>query len=388
MNSINNSSAFTSEDITQFATGSLEACFGEAYAIYRGRLSPRTPNGDLQLISRVLGVDGTAGEFKTESKVVAEYDVPADAWFYAQNASASMPYSVLMEIALQPCGFLSTYMGASLIYPDQDLKFRNLDANATTLKDLDLRGQTITAEATLKTVASSAMTIILTFDFSLKLGAETFYQGNTVFGYFTAEQMSSQLGLDRGQTKLPWFKENKMPLKLAQNMPLSTQAGQEAYFQGTPEKPHFRLSGERLNFLENALVFGTGGEHDQGYVYAQKRVDAADWFFKYHFFEDPVMPGSLGVEAILQSLKAYAIAQDLGQTFANPCFVNALGNVAWKYRGQIIGSDGLMTLETSIKSIEMIDGQLVVTADAYLSKDGLRIYRVTDVAIAIAEASR
>jgi 3-hydroxymyristoyl/3-hydroxydecanoyl-(acyl carrier protein) dehydratase len=32
-------------------------------------------------------------------------------------------------------------------------------------------------------------------------------------------------------------------------------------------------------------------------------VDPAEWFFKAHFFQDPVQPGSLGIEALIQLLQ-------------------------------------------------------------------------------------
>jgi 3-hydroxymyristoyl/3-hydroxydecanoyl-(acyl carrier protein) dehydratase len=35
-----------------------------------------------------------------------------------------------------------------------------------------------------------------------------------------------------------------------------------------------------------------------GWLRAEKDVDAGDWYFKAHFFQDPVQPGSLGVQAM------------------------------------------------------------------------------------------
>ena len=57
---------FDERHITEFAVGSLAACFGPEYATYDTRRAPRTPNGDLQLISRVLSVNGTRGQVVAE----------------------------------------------------------------------------------------------------------------------------------------------------------------------------------------------------------------------------------------------------------------------------------------------------------------------------------
>ena len=40
-----------------------------------------------------------------------------------------MPFAVLLEIALQPCGWLAAYLGSALT-SDADLSFRNLGGRA------------------------------------------------------------------------------------------------------------------------------------------------------------------------------------------------------------------------------------------------------------------
>ena len=49
-----------------------------------------------------------------------------------------------------------------------------------------------------------------------------------------------------------------------------------------------------------------GGAHGLGLVVGRIAVDPAFWFFKAHFYQDPVWPGSLGLESFLQLLKYVA----------------------------------------------------------------------------------
>ena len=78
-----------------------------------------------------------------------------------------------------------------------------------------------------------------------------------------------------------------------------------------------------------------------------------DWFFTCHFYQDPVMPGSLGVEAILQAMQVFALQQDLGKDFKSPKFVQLPNHkTVWKYRGQILLHVKEMHLEVHIKTIE------------------------------------
>jgi len=178
--------------IWEFALGDVTKCFGSDFAVYKNRPMQRNPNGDLQLISRVYDLHGKRMEFEKPMSIVSEYDVPQDAWFFRENSHPTlMPYSVLMEIALQPCGFISTQSGAILTYPKIDLHYRNLDGNGTLLSCPDLRGKTIVNEVELLSTVASGNTIIQNHRFSLSCDGQKFYEGSTVFGYFTHDAFTS-----------------------------------------------------------------------------------------------------------------------------------------------------------------------------------------------------
>jgi 3-hydroxymyristoyl/3-hydroxydecanoyl-(acyl carrier protein) dehydratase len=98
------------------------------------------------------------------------------------------------------------------------------------------------------------------------------------------------------------------------------------------------------------------------------------------------MPGSLGVEAILELLQVYAFANDLGAGFRNPRFIAPLTTVIWKYRGQITPENRTMTLDLHLTDVIREPGRVVLVADASLSKDRLRIYEVKNLVLAIEEA--
>lgn len=98
------------------------------------------------------------------------------------------------------------------------------------------------------------------------------------------------------------------------------------------------------------------------------------------------MPGSLGVEAILQAMQIWALDNDLGKSFINPRFTHDLTTVKWKYRGQIIPDNKVMSLDVHISRVERRDNILTIFADASLYKDGLRIYELFNAQIALTEA--
>ena len=383
---------FTPWHMFEFATGNISNCFGKEFDIYQGRIPPRTPCGDLQLVTQVVDVQGERLDLKKPSSCTAEYYVPIDAWYFDKNSHENwMPYSILMEIALQPNGFISGYMGATLKYPEKDLFFRNLDGSGELLKQVDLRGKTIVNKSVMLSTSMAGGAIIQNFTFELFIKAqssgeqdELFYKGTAVFGYFSADSLTNQLGIDNGKVTQPWFVNQQTPTSNIEKIDLRDKS--LAYYQAPVNKPHYKLAGGQLNFIDHVSVVEGGGDHQIAYLLGERTIDARDWFFRYHFHQDPVMPGSLGVEAIIELLQTYALKNDLGASFTNPRFIAPKTQVNWKYRGQITPENKQMSLDVHIKAIEHLAGEVRIIGDANLSKDGLRIYQVSDIVLSIVEA--
>lgn len=374
---------FTPYHMFEFATGNIENCFGPEFSIYRGMIPPRTPCGDLQVTTRVIEVNGKRGDFKKPSSCIAEYEVPTDAWYFDKNShQAVMPYSILMEISLQPNGFISGYMGTTLGFPGLELFFRNLDGSGELLREVDLRGKTIRNDSRLLSTVMAGTNIIQSFSFELSTDGEPFYRGSAVFGYFKGDALKDQLGLDNGKVTQPWHVANGVAPTTTVNL-LDKSC---RHFNAPASQPHYRLAGGQLNFIDSVEIVDNGGTEGLGYLYAERTIDPSDWFFQFHFHQDPVMPGSLGVEAIIETMQTYAISKDLGAGFNNPKFGQILSNIKWKYRGQINPLNKQMSMDVSITSVKDENGKKVITGNASLSKDGLRIYEVFDIAISIEES--
>ncbi|MBE9526680.1 MAG: hypothetical protein IME94_06860 [Proteobacteria bacterium] len=387
---------FTEEQIVHFATGDIEACFGPEFALYKQppakagdppRRPPRTPNSYLQVMHRVLDVTGERHDFENTTKCTAEYDVSEDVWFCTENSYPSFsPYSMLMEIALQPNGFLTSHIGSTLIYPDINLYFRNLDGTGRLIKEIDLRGKTIVNKTTMYSTSAVMNNIIQKFTFELICDGETFYEGDAVFGFFSADSLSNQVGMDKGKKLLPWYKEENIPEQELVVYDLNSEQAKKELFAAKPGKPFYHLAGGMLSFLDESIVVPNGGKFGKGYVHSMNVIDAGDWFYPCHFYKDPVMPGSLGVEAMIQSIQVFALQQDLGKDFTNPRFGLVEDEAKWTYRGQIIPDNKVMTLEVHIKEIRKTPNRIDIVIDGNLWKDGLRIYSVESIGLSIQEA--
>ncbi|NTU84598.1 MAG: beta keto-acyl synthase, partial [Chloroflexales bacterium] len=157
-----------SEGALRFDGRSLLACawgrpseaFGPAYRAFDGvRRLARLPGPPYQFMSRVTRLEGEMGAMREGSAVEVEYDIPADAWYFAANGARTMPFAVLLEAALQPCGWLATWAGSPLT-TERDLSFRNLDGEGRLLAEVFPGDGRLRTRAVLTRVSRSAGMLI------------------------------------------------------------------------------------------------------------------------------------------------------------------------------------------------------------------------------------
>ena len=356
------------------AKGDLTTAMGPEFEVHRHTGAPHIPNGDFQFVDRMVTLDGVRGAAKPGDRMITEYDSPADAWYYRENAFVGMPNCVHMETSLQAAILLGYYLGATLDVHDQRLHIRNLDGQATHVADVGLRGRTIRHTSTLLSSDAIPGAVLQRFSYELSVDGEVFYVGESLFGYFTSDMLANQAGLDGGRRVGTWLDAH----------PEATVRRIELDRLRAADRPGLRLGSGRLHLLDELELVDGGGDHQLAYLRARRAVRPDDWYFDCHFHRDPVMPGSLGVEAIIQTIQAYVLAGDLAAGIPDPQFATARDvPMSWTYRGQILRGDDHLVLDIHVKDVRRDDDRLVVVADASLFKPGLRIYAVTDVAVEV-----
>ncbi|MFT4976256.1 MAG: 3-oxoacyl-(acyl-carrier-protein) synthase/3-hydroxymyristoyl, partial [Myxococcota bacterium] len=162
----------TDADGFPFDYASLMACawgrpseaFGKMYAPFDGtRKVARLPGPPYHFMSRVTHISQPINEMKTGIEVDLEYDVPQPGhWYFDDNAAKVMPFCVLLEAALQPCGWLASAVGSAL-RDSQDLLFRNLDGTGKLLVDILPGAGTLSTHVKLTNISRSAGMIIESF---------------------------------------------------------------------------------------------------------------------------------------------------------------------------------------------------------------------------------
>ena len=359
------------------AWGMPSHAFGKGFAHYDGPLrSPRLPGPPYHFMTRITSLSGEMASMKKGGQVEALYDIPTDAWYFLENGSQTMPYCIMLEIALQPCGWLASYtLGRD--YANSDLLFRNLDGKAIQHREIVPGDQTLKTVAKLTSISQIGELIIENFDVVCSINDEVVYTVNTVFGFFPPDAMRAQKGLAINERERVIFDQPS-------NILVDLQTRPELYFN----HPSLHLPDSRLLMVDRITHLGsTDGESSAGSIRGEKDVDITEWFFKAHFFQDPVQPGSLGIEAMLQLMQAFMINQDMHRGFKKPRFEPVLINqeAEWHYRGQVTPEKSLITIDFECAERGSDANSCWVLGDARLWADGLKIYHAPKIGMRILE---
>ena len=358
-------------NIAEFQYGHLANCFGKEYDRFdHGSKASRMPGFELAMVTRILEEKNM--DTPKIASMISEFDCPHDAWFYGRGTNV-MPYSILMEIGLQTSGIISA-RSAALLNKDPDPLFRNLDAKSELVLDVDVRGKTIKNRTVSKSFSKMGDMMVHALIFELYVDDQLFYKGTTSFGWFAPEVFIKQIGLDNGKTMEPYH--------VQKGIPTTTLDMAGLYGSGTGGMV---ARDKRTILVDQVVMNENSGEKKLGYIHGYRDIVPNDWFFSCHFWMDPVMPGSLGVEAMFNIIEYYCLAKGYGSTMKHPIFVHDLGDTKWKYRGQLTRKNKRMDIEVHVHDVKVSKTRVSLVCSGNLYVDGLRVYRVDNIRYAVAE---
>jgi len=365
---------FDRDKILAFAVGKPSQAFGDPYQVFdKDRVIARLPGPPYSFLDRIVLVEPEAWVLKPGGWIEAEYEVSPDEWYFKADRSSFMPFCVLLEIALQPCGWLAAYLGSAL-HSDKDLKFRNLGGNAVMNRMILPDENTVSMRARMTKVSEAGEMIIEHFDFEVLQDAEVIYSGDTYFGFFTKQALARQIGI-RGADQQAYCPE-------AAELEGSRSCNFEDQAPLRPDDPEVHpaaslaMPATALRMIDRIETYvRTGGPQGLGFIRGVKQVRPDEWFFKAHFYQDPVWPGSLGIESFLQLIKFMAIDrwEHLVDSHRFELITGEPHN--WIYRGQVIPEN--KTVEVEAVVTKMINTPIpTLYANGFLKVDGLYIYQM------------
>ncbi len=364
---------FDHTKLLEFALGKPSKAFGNRYRIFdKERFIARLPNPPYLFIDRITSLEPEAWVLKPDGWVEAEFDIDPDAWYFKANRTPSLPYCALNEIALQPCGWLAAYMGSAL-KSQKDLRFRNLDGRVILHDNIHSMSQTLTTRARLKKVSEAGDMIIEEFDFCVLTSGKPVYEGNTNFGFFTEKALEQQAGIRDAEKNM--YAPASAELQESISDILEDKAPLSPHDKKWDQESGLAMPAKALRMVDKIDNWiPAGGPAGLGFIRATKRIHSGEWYFKAHFYQDPVCPGSLGLESFIQLLKYMALHQwpERSQTHRFELFTGQ--SHSWSYRGQILPHNEQVEIEAVVTSIG--DSPVpYIQADGFLKVDGLCIYQ-------------
>jgi 3-hydroxyacyl-[acyl-carrier protein] dehydratase / trans-2-decenoyl-[acyl-carrier protein] isomerase len=132
-----------------------------------------------------------------------------------------------------------------------------------------------------------------------------------------------------------------------------------------------------LLFDRMTKISDEGGAHGKGYIEAEFDINPDLWFFACHFIKDPVMPGSLGLDALWQLVGFYlGWIGGLGSG-------RALGCKSVKFGGEVTPDVKLVTYKVDMKRVINRGRLSMGLGDGVLEADGKPIYWAEDLRVGL-----
>ena len=357
------------------AVGRPIDAFNQAGAFFETgeRQMPRLPGPPYHFVTRVTAVSGERLSMRPGAEATMEYDVPPDAWYFDENSNRTMPWCVLLEAALQPCGWLSVYVGCPIV-AKENVFFRNLDGAGKMTGEVFPDSGTVRTHTKVTSVSSVAGMILVSYKIECFVGDRSVLNLTAAFGYFPSIALDTQPGLKTTP---------EQRARLIEDGPAQTDLTDrpERYCAGA-----LRLPGPMLLMIDRITGFWRGeGSAGKGRLRAEKTVKPTDWFFRSHFYSDPVQPGSLGLEMMLQTLQFYVIEENLDRgidgAYFEPLPLDA--HVSWRFRGQVRPENKRVVAELDIVSVESTGDGVTVLANGSLWVDGARCYEAKGIGVRV-----
>ena len=282
---------------------------------------------------------------------------------------------MLVEALLQPCGWFASYLNF-FADTEGDVAFRNLDGeNCILHKPVPPDIGTLRLTTKLTRFAKAGGTSIVFFDVVCADAEGPVMTLTTDFGFFSPKVLEDQ----RGMTMTDEMRARRDAPSPVEAFSLLDGGGPLAHLPS--------MASGKMRMLDAVTGFwDDGGEAGLGRIRTFQKIHAEAWYFKAHFHEDPVQPGSLGLEALVQSARALMHMKGWLDGIENPVWEHPIVGfpLAWKYRGQVVPSREEVITEVEALEVDIVEGESV-TLQIYGTQwvDGLRIYEVPSFALRV-----
>ena len=382
--------------ILEMTDNSMANVLGEQYEkedAYQVRA--RMPLPPFLFVSRILEINAEYGDLSAGSYVVAEYDIKDDCIMKMNECCVS---SVVFSEAAHVGIFLMGYMGFDDIYSGKT-KFRITDVVTKYPSDKwPVIGDTIKLKFCIKKVIKNGYNVLTVSDYKVYLEDELIIDAIETGGFFTQDILDNSVGIVNS-SKNPVMIESNTGSSLYSKICSKTKfAGKdlENYYNGKfincfgqkAERIRFALDVKpEARFVDRIIeISEKGGRYGLGYVIAEKEITPDFWAFKCHFKNDPVLPGTIMLDGLIQLFTFFQMYVGLFNSEKRliPKMKTGL-QIETKFRGEVKKARHTIKYQIDIKAVENRENGLLINSDGLVYCDGVQIIEEKNISSNIAE---
>ena len=238
---------------------------------------------------------------------------------------------------------------------------------------------------------------LLFCDFKVYLGDELIVDAKETGGFFTQEVLDSGAGITNTKRKFlnnkiqskksyeykPVIIKNSFNKKDLQDFLCGNYKkcfGVKAANTTTP----YKVCEDSMFIDEIKEISENEGKYNLGYAIAKRDIDGDFWPFKCHFKNDPVLPGTIMLEGLNQTITFFQTY--MGLYLTEKPFITQMKtgyDVKTKFRGEVKKGKHTITYRIDPKKVEKVEDGLLFVADGEVYCDNLQVIEQKDLAMII-----
>ena len=363
---------YTQADIIELSDGRISAVFGPDYEpIDHLPFRLRMASQPFTSITRITALSGQRGVFGA-GRIVTEYDVTPGNFFLVGDSISS-------QIPLDGQGVLFLLAWLGIDFENQGTRrLRWLDAKTTYTGDMPRIGETLIYDIRLTNTFTDGNTRVLSFDVEGEARDQAgnirpvFRNSDSQVGFFSMADLERGAGVadirfeDGPPPASPFLPPlppppNGLDLDGLTRLTRGDLSALSPLHVG-PGNPLLRLPEPVVLMLDRIVHWSSvGGVHGKGLVLAERCADPNHWATRTHFRHDELLSGPCFTDAMLQMMRATALAFGMHLGLSGARF-EPLPNriITNKFRRQVLPNRQILTFRLDIADIGMTPEPYIV----------------------------
>lgn len=386
-------SLYDYNQILEMTGGYMSNVLGSQYiAVDRYPVRARMPLPPYLFVSRILNIHGKFGELKAGSYIEGEYDVSDDCILKISDENIS---SVVFSEAAHIGIFLAGYIGVD-VQLNGKTKFRITDVSTKYIKgDLPKIGETVRLFFSIDRFVKNLDTILIFCTFKVFHKGELVIDAQEIGGFFKQESLDSGGGIinNKNLVTMKKSKENKLYKPIISKRYFDKNEVHAFLlgdykkcfgFDSMNKKYRYKVCKEAVLIDRVIEVSETEGNYGLGYIIAEKDIDETFWPYKCHFKNDPIFPGTIMLEGVIQVSTFFQTLMGLYST-SKQISAHMRTNSAVKsiFRGEVKPGCHLLRFRVDPVDVRKVEDGILFVMDAAVYCDGMQIVKQQNAAVII-----